>query len=76
MLLLWTLPLPRQPVQSANPEEAQRRLLHGGYEANLLEAIRMTETLADQTEGGSILSIAIEGKRLTGMNFTVSSAWL
>ena len=75
MLLLWTLPLPRQPVQSANPEEAQRRLLHGGYEANLLEAIRTTETLAEQTEG-SILSIAIEGKRLTGMNFTVSSAWL
>ena len=75
MLLLCTVPFPRQPVQSANPEEAQRRLLDGGYEANLLEAIRMTETLAEQTEG-SILSIAIEGKRLTGMNFTVSSAWL
>ena len=48
-------------MQSADPEEAQRRILAGGNEANLLEALHVTEILAEQTEG-SVLSIGIEGK--------------
>ena len=61
----WTRAL--SSAQSADPQEAQRRILASGTEATLLEAFRVTETLAEQT-AGSILAVGIEGTRLLWQN--------